>query len=131
MPDLTLYFNFDVEPGANAGQIAQKLQNDLQELGNVGTAATSTATSRFTGLEVLAAITLAAEIVHQARGISDDLPVIVKNLRAAFAEISHLAQQLKAKSVSIPVEGERKAIETLTDQDYHMIAQDVREAQPG
>jgi hypothetical protein len=128
MPDLNLYFDFDVEPGADAGQIAQKLQNDLQQLDNVQAAATSAATSRVTGLEILAVIMLAGKIVHEARGIAEDLPVIVKNLKATFAEISGSAKKLKVKNVSIPVDGERKGIDTLTDEDYRTIAEDFRGA---
>lgn len=127
-PNFTLYF--DLEPDADAGQIAQELQNGLQRLENVETAVTvpSPSTSRVTGLEILVAITLAAQIVHQAREISDDLHAIVGNLKTAFARISALAKELKVKNVFIPVDGERKPIQALGEKDYQAIAEDMSAA---
>ena len=67
MPDLTLYF--DCDPGTDLENLERDLQQGLQQLGNVKAAETSRPATRITGLEILAAITLAVHVVHEARSI--------------------------------------------------------------
>jgi hypothetical protein len=123
MADFTLYF--DCEPGADTGRLQQDLQAGLQQLSKVASAETSTSNARFTGLELLAAITLAASIVHQGRNLIDDL-------RAIFDDVSALSQKLGVKQVSVPVGMEPKPVTELTDDDYQTIAQEIIESrQPG
>ena len=113
MPDLTLYF--DCDPGADNENLERELQQGLQQLGNVKAAETSTPVSRFSGLEILAAITLAVQIVHGARNVVEDLKVL-------FGAVADLAAKLKIGQVKVPVGMERKLILDLTDEDYQRIA---------
>jgi hypothetical protein len=127
MPDLTLYF--DCDPGAESPSLQRELQAGLERLSGVKAADTSAPTTRFTGLEILAAITLAAQIVHVSRGMADDVAAIVNDVRsivaelkAVFSSVAELAATLKVRQVRVPVGLEKKAITELTDEDYQRIA---------
>jgi hypothetical protein len=128
MSDLTLYFDFASGPGANPGQLAQNVQSGLERLDNIETVEASANpdnTARMTGLEILAAISLAAQVVHHAKDISDDVVAIAENVKKVIEAIKGTISDLKPKDVCIPIDGERKSIFVLTDADYHAIAQDV------
>ena len=89
MPDLTLYF--DCDPGADPKNLERDLQQGLQQLGNVKAAKTSTPATRFTGLEILAALTLTVQIVHEARSIVEELKVLFARVRGSRREASGTA----------------------------------------
>ena len=116
MPDLTLYF--DCDPGTDPENLERDLQQGLQQLGNVKAAETSTPAIRITGLEILAAITLAVHVVHEARSIVEDLKVL-------FGAVADLAGKLQVRQVRVPVGLEKKPIGDLTDEDYQRIATKV------
>jgi len=127
MSDLTLYFQFEPGPGIESGNIAQELHTHLQGIESVEAAKVSTAKARLTGLEIAAAITLAVQIVHNAKQISDDVKAIAGNVEAVFETVRKMARELKAKDVSIPVNGERKSIlhGNWNAEDYLAIAEDI------
>jgi hypothetical protein len=126
MADFTLYF--DCERAADAGKLEKELEAGLQQFSTVASAATSKSTGRFTGLELLAGITLAASILHQGASITHDVQKLIKDLRVIIEEVSGLTQKLGIKKVSVPVGMEPKPVDQLTDDDYQVIAQDIIKA---
>jgi hypothetical protein len=130
MADLALYFVFEPNAVANPRELADTLKSDLERLDDIQTAQASTAeTVRFTGLEILAAITLAAEVIHHAKDISDNVAAIAANVKKVIETIKGIAKDLKAKDVAIPVNGKRRSIFELKDNDYSIIAEDLSEDQ--
>jgi uncharacterized protein YoxC len=80
-------------------------------------------------LEILAAITLAAQLIHHAKEISDDVTAITANVKKVIEAVKGIAKDIKARDVAIPVNGERKSIFGLTDDDYRIIAEDLADDQ--
>ena len=126
MADFTLYL--DCGPTADADRLQKELEDGLRKSGRVTSAETSKSAARFTGLELLAAITLAGSIVHQGTNIVNDVRTIVENLKVILKDVSALTQKLGVKKVSVPVGMEPKPIDELTDDDYQIIAKDIVEA---
>ena len=120
-----------VEPEAVADprQLADTVKSGLERLDDIQTAQASAKPTRITGLEILAAITLAAQLTHHAKEISDDVGAIAANVKKVIETVKGIAKDLKAKDVAIPVNGERKSIFGLTDDDYSIIAEDLADDQ--
>jgi hypothetical protein len=126
MSDLNLYFDYEPTSEAGAGQLASELQSKLEGLDVVRSAEVPTKEqgkeARMTGVEILALVTLAASVVHNARQISDDVAAIANNIKSVFETIRTMAKELNAKDVSIQVKGKRKSIFHLQDDDYVAVA---------
>ena len=129
MADLTLYFVFEPGAVADPGQLADTVKSGLERLDDIQTAQASAKPARFTGLEILAAITLAAQLTYHAKEISDDVAAIAAKVKKVIETVKGIAKDLKAKDVAIPVNGERKSIFGLTDDDYSIIAEDLADDQ--
>jgi hypothetical protein len=129
MADLALYFDFEPEAVADPGQLADKVKSGLERLDDIQRAQASAKPARITGLEILVAITLAAQSTHHAKEISDDVAAIAANVKKVIETVKGIAKDLRAKDVTIPVNGERKSIFGLTDDDYSIIAEDLADDQ--
>jgi hypothetical protein len=129
MSDLTLYFAFESQPGLDSSMLAKEVSNGLQTVDSLDTSEVSTAKARVTGLEIVAAITLATQVVRNARQIAEDLRAIATDIEAVFDTVRKMARELKAKDVTIPIDGERKSLlGSWKQEDYLALAREVAES---
>lgn len=129
MPDLTLYF--ECQPTADSARLSDKLQAGLQQIPQIATAETLPTPPgeepRITGLEILAAITLTAKLIHQGSQIAHDIRSIVEDLKATFKAIAGSTPKQEVQSVRVSVGLEPKPIEELTEEDYRILAEDLQD----
>lgn len=125
MAELPLYFRFDPQHGTSSVELQDKLQSSFKGMPEVESTQVPQRKSRITGLEILAAITIATQVVHNAKQIAEDVQAIAASLKKIFDTVRQTATELKASAVDVSVDGERKSIFELSDKDYLTLAKDV------
>jgi hypothetical protein len=132
MANLTLHF--DVDQSVAGDQTAAAIQELLQDIPEVAQANTTAERSRFvTGLEILAAITLAvnvihtgAQVVHDANQIATDAPSLVGVLKRIFHRITGVAEKTPGvKGTSVDVGLRSMPVSQLSDADIQKIAEQL------
>lgn len=131
MTDLKLYFS--VDPAAESDALVSSLKKGLQSSDVVEQAEATPETSRLTGLEIYAAISLAAniihhghDIIHDTKEIIDDSTSITEVLKKLFAHVVDMVKQTPGVHEARVDVGLRSVpLTQLTDADIAKIADAV------
>ena len=103
-------WQFELEDGVDAEQVAAELQRRLSVLGSVDEAAVSPPQERRTGLEVMAVIATAVVVVRAGRELTEELTKLVRAVRELVGEVKGL------KGAVVDVEGDLVAVEDIDPQ---------------
>jgi hypothetical protein len=116
MAELALHF--EMTPGTDLPQAAALLQERLASLPSVEEVAAAPERPRMTGLEIVAAITVAVTIVKGATELTEEV-------RKFIAEVARLMKDLKGlKGVTVEVGPNQVPIGDLTDPQTRQLAEE-------
>lgn len=131
MTNLKIYF--DIDPAAPRAEVLATVEEGLHACDKVEHVDTNTDVTRFTGLEILAAVSLVAnivhhsgEIAHDAREIVSDTGSLVNTLRDFFHYVTDLAKKTPGvRQARVDIGMKSVPVAELSDADIARIADAV------
>ena len=124
-----LILHFEATDKAQLAQTAQELEARLSSLADVEEAQAEAAEPKFTGIEVMAAITAAVVITNNAKKLINSTGEVVDSTRALtdkvrelVVSIKKLADELGLKA-SVEVGDKNISLETLSEADLKYMAE--------
>ena len=116
MAELTLHF--EMTPGTDLPRAAALLQERLAGLPSVQEVDAAPEEPKFTGLEIIAAITAAVAIVKGARELTEEVRLLISEVKGLIGDIEGL------KSVTVEVGPDQVPIGDLTDPQIRQLAEE-------
>jgi len=101
MADLIVHLELDEADDATADAAASVLQTQLSALPEVEEAEAAAQRTRFTGVEVVAVVSVAIALTKGAREIAEEVPKLVRAIMAAVKDLKRLPAGEEAESAKV------------------------------